>query len=88
MTLRLFTRTDLERAARLALTKWLGQGGDPEAAIVGATEDVATTSDSFYTRDDVYEAALLAAQLAHRDRDMEQPDCDNIAAQATRAVTR
>ena len=95
MTLRLFTRTDLERVARLAATatvnsmaRSVNPGGDIEIHVAEALAAVADTTPMALTRDDMYDAALLAAQLVWMDRDMEKPDFDNIAARAVKATLR
>jgi len=96
MTLHLYTRTDLERAARLALWKWRSGAtvttarpdGQPDVCISDAVADVADQAEPVFTRDEVKEASMLAAQLAVRATlaDTETPDFEKLAEKAVRAI--
>jgi hypothetical protein len=61
--MRLFTRGDLERAARLALLRQVQEPeGDPETAIAHAVLTVTEETPQYLSRDQALEAAHLVAQ--------------------------
>ena len=59
--MKLFTRSDLERCARLVTLHALREE-DPERAIRRAVEDVAQEAPDYLSREQAVEAATLAAQ--------------------------
>lgn len=62
--MKLFTKGDLERAARLSLTLGLVEA-DPEAAISRAVATVANETDDYFSREQVLEVAKRAALGDH-----------------------
>lgn len=65
--MKLFTKSDLERAARLSLLLRVREPeGDPELAIREAVATVANETQDYLSREQALEAAVLAANLAYR----------------------
>lgn len=65
--MRIFVRTDLERAARLAILDFLADGGDPEAAIAKAVRGVADEAPVAYAEETVRDLLFLANPSADMD---------------------
>lgn len=63
--MRLYTKTDLERCARLAVRNSETQEGaeNPEWAVMDAVDTIVETTPEVFTHDQLWEAAVLAAQL-------------------------
>ena len=59
---KLFTRTDLERCARLAVTH-VTDGTEAELAIAEAVSDIVCEAEPVYTRFQVLDTARIAASL-------------------------
>lgn len=62
--MRLFTKTDIERAARLALLHFMAPGcqGDPERAISSAVSGVTDDAPLYYSEEEVRQLLQFALQ--------------------------
>ena len=59
--MRLFTRTDLERCARLAVAQVVrAEGGDRELAITRAVDQIVDETDPVFTKDTLLKAVERA----------------------------
>ena len=65
--MKLFTKSDLERAARLAANAALLLGGDPEAHIHAAVATVSLEAPEYYDEHRVKELLALAATRGYTE---------------------